>query len=181
MVRKFSQSEVNKIFSHIPPRTLLSLATTGVIEWIDEIQDGRGIHRIYSLANLYQIALATQLSLAGFSYNLTKSLIMDKLKGYDEQRNPKILSYMTKLLGIKIGEEKFRERRKPLFQVLFYSPNNIDELIKELNKPFEKPDIVKQLNKELQELFFSSSDQVQPITILIINLPELVLKVNSAL
>ena len=182
MAQEFSQSEVNKIFSHIPPRTLLSLATTGVIEWIDEVHDGRGIHRIYNLANLYQIAVVTQLSLVGFSYNFIKtSIIMDKLKGHDEQGKPKIINCMTKLLGIKIGEEIFRGRRKPLYGYSFYSPDKFDELIKELNKPFEKPDQIKQMNIEVQKLIFSSKDQVQPITMIIINLPELALKVNSAL
>lgn len=181
MAQEFSQSEVNKIFSHIPPRTLLSLATAGVVEWVDEIQDGRGVHRIYSLANLYQIAVATQLSLVGFSYNLAKSLVLDKLKGFDAQGKPKILNYMDKLLGIKIGEETFRKRRKPLFAILFSPPEKINELIIKLSKPFEKPDIVKQMSNEVQSLFFSSKDQVRPITILIINLPELVQKVRGAI
>ena len=176
MARKFSQSEVNKIFSHIPTRTLLSLATTGVIEWIDEIQDGRGIHRIYNLANLYQIAVATQLSLVGFSYNNTKTLIMDKLKGSDEKGKPKILDYMTKLLGIKIGEAIWRERRMPFYYVDFSPPEKINEFIERLNKPFEIPDFVKQFNPGIKV-----KDQLQPITILIINLLELALKVNSAI
>ncbi len=182
MTQEFTQSEVNKIFSYIPPRTLLSLATTGVIEWIDEVQDGRGIHRIYSLANLYQIAVATQLSLVGFSYNFLKaSIIMDALKGHDEQGKPKILKNMTKLLGIKIGEDIFRGKRKPLYGFFFKSPDMFDELVKELNKPFEKPEEMKKWDKTFQELMFSRNDQVQPITILIINLPELALKVNSAI
>jgi hypothetical protein len=176
MAQKFSQSEVNKIFSHIPTRTLLSLATTGVIEWIDETQDGRGIHRIYNLANLYQIAVATQLSLVGFSYNNTKTLIMNKLKGYDEKGNPKILDYMNKLLGIKIGEAIYRESRMPFYNVDFSPQGEINKLVERLNKPFQIPDFVKQINPGIKV-----KDQLQPITILIINLPELALKVNSAL
>lgn len=169
----FYQKDVNKVFSHIPPRTLLSLATSGVIEWIDERQDGRGVHRIYSLANLYQIAVATQLSLVGFSYDSVKRLVMDKLKGNDDEGKPKILNYMTRLLGIKIGEEKIRGRRMPLFQILFDEPENINALVARLNKPFVMPDLLKKMVKQTQ-------GQVQPITILIINLPELASKVKLA-
>jgi hypothetical protein len=172
---RFSQSEVQGIFSQIPPRTLLSLATAGVVEWVDENQDGRGVHRIYGPANLYQIAVATQLSLVGFSYNLIKGLVMDRyLKGNDEKGSPKILNYMTKLLGMKIGEEKYRGKRMPLYQVLFDEPININVLVESLNAPFEVPDLLK-------EIVGRPSNQVQPITILIINLPELTSKVRLSI
>jgi hypothetical protein len=172
---RFSQSEVqNEIFPHIPPRSLLLLSTSGVIEWIDEHQDGRGIHRVYGLANLYQIAVATQLSLVGFSYNSIKTLVMDKLKGSDEEGKPNILNYMTQLLGVKVGEEKLKRRRYPLFQVSFDKPENIDSLVRKLYEPFEIPDL-------LQKLIGKKTSNIQPITILIINLPELALKVKSAI
>lgn len=172
---KFSQSEVqNEIFPQIPPRSLLLLATNGVIEWIDEHQDGRGVHRVYGLSNLYQIAVATQLSLVGFSYNSIKTLVMDQLKGFDDEGKPKILKYMTQLLGVKVGEEKVKRRRYPLFQILFEKPEDIDRLVGKLYEPFEIPDL-------LQKLLNKQIGKIQPITILIINLPELALKVKSAI
>jgi len=103
-----SQFTVNKIFNHIPKRTLLALATEKVIEWYSFQEGGRGIHRTYRLENLYQIAIATQLSLTGFSYANIKELVMDKyFNGNDAEGIPKIYQYMPKLLGVKLGEATF--------------------------------------------------------------------------
>jgi len=212
-IRKtFSQGDVNQIFGYISHRTLHSLAIENVIEWVDERHDRRGVHRIYSLANCYQIAIATQLALTGLSYTKIKALIMDRyFKGFDTEGNPKILAYMSKLLGLKIGETKFTYeqqseekglpfinytcevlgikklkiklgvdklkdklsgRRIPLYEVLFAEPEDLSNLIEKLNKPFEhyllkfKPILI-------------DNTQLQPISIMIINLPQLAAKVRN--
>ena len=200
-----SQSTVNKIFSHIPTRTLLALATEKVIEWYSFQEDGRGINRTYRLENLYQIAIATQLSLTGFSYANIKELVMDKFfKGNDAEGIPKIYQYMPKLLGIKLGESKSLvgkfvdnkdrevesirkyflilkgkskrvESRIALHEIIFADPENICALAEELNKPIECGSLLR-FSPPLVD-----PNQLQPISILIINLPEIASRVKIKL
>lgn len=58
----FTQKEVNKLFSHIPAKTLRWWGIMQLYGWTYEFSDGRGIHRNYELANLYQIGLVQQLA-----------------------------------------------------------------------------------------------------------------------
>jgi hypothetical protein len=58
----YSQREVNKIFSHIPSKTLRWWAIRDLYGWANQVNDGRGIHREYELGNLYQIGIAEELS-----------------------------------------------------------------------------------------------------------------------
>jgi len=67
----FSQKEVNRIFSHIPVKTLRWWGQRGLYGWVNEFSDGRGIHREYELANLYQIGIVEELS----SLNLPSTVI----------------------------------------------------------------------------------------------------------
>lgn len=60
--RLFSQKEVNKIFSHIPTKTLRWWAIRDLYGWANEVRDGRGIHREYALDHLYQIGIVEELS-----------------------------------------------------------------------------------------------------------------------
>ena len=58
----FNQKEVNKIFSHIPSKTLRWWGTRDLYGWADQLNDGRGVHREYELGNLYQIGIVEELS-----------------------------------------------------------------------------------------------------------------------
>jgi hypothetical protein len=58
----FSQKEVNKIFSHLPTKTLRWWAIRDLYGWANEVSDGRGIHREYALGHLYQIGIVEELS-----------------------------------------------------------------------------------------------------------------------
>lgn len=58
----FTQKEVNKIFSHIPSKTLRWWGMRDLYGWADQVNDGRGIHRLYELGNLYQIGIVEELS-----------------------------------------------------------------------------------------------------------------------
>ena len=73
----YSQKEVNRIFGHIPVKTLRYWGKTGLYGWVNEISDGRGIHREYDLSNLYQIGIVEQLSSLNISSLMIK-LTMDK-------------------------------------------------------------------------------------------------------
>lgn len=58
----FNQKEVNEYFSRISAKTLRHWGQMQLYGWTYEFEDGRGVHRQYELANLYQIALVEQLS-----------------------------------------------------------------------------------------------------------------------
>lgn len=58
----FTQKDVNKIFSHIPSKTLRWWGMRDLYGWADQVNDGRGIHRLYELGNLYQIGIVEELS-----------------------------------------------------------------------------------------------------------------------
>jgi hypothetical protein len=59
---QFTQKEVNKIFSHIPVKTIRWWGMKGLYGWVNETADGRGIHREFDLGNLYQIGIVEELS-----------------------------------------------------------------------------------------------------------------------
>lgn len=57
MEKLFTQSEITKIFKHIPGRTLHSWCEAGMVAWSSEYEDRRGKHRKFSIVNLYQFGL----------------------------------------------------------------------------------------------------------------------------
>jgi len=62
MKKLYTQNEVSKIFPDVPNKTLIYWARQDFVEWAEEVEDGRGIHRKYSLFNLYQIAIVRELA-----------------------------------------------------------------------------------------------------------------------
>lgn len=58
----FTQKEVNRLFDRISAKTLRYWGIMQLYGWTYEFADGRGIHRQYELANIYQIGLVEQLS-----------------------------------------------------------------------------------------------------------------------
>jgi hypothetical protein len=70
--RSYSQSEVNRIFPHNSPKTLMSWALSGLVEWAGEHEDGRGIHREYELQHIRQLALVAEFMSLTTSVKLVK-------------------------------------------------------------------------------------------------------------
>jgi hypothetical protein len=62
----FTQRQVNKIFSHVPTRTLRQWSLDGFYQWSEETEDGRGTGRHYELVHVYQIGIAEVLARANF-------------------------------------------------------------------------------------------------------------------
>lgn len=60
--KRFTQKEVNRIFSRIPPKTLRWWGTMELYGYVAFAIDGRGTHRTYELGNLYQIGIVEELS-----------------------------------------------------------------------------------------------------------------------
>jgi DNA-binding transcriptional MerR regulator len=51
------QTDVNKLFKHIPSRTLFHWAKAGLTQWSSEKENGRGLHRQYAPEDLCIIGL----------------------------------------------------------------------------------------------------------------------------
>lgn len=84
-MKTYTQSEVNKIFSHIPPRTIRSWALILPLQK-DLIKITRlGKHRQYTLENLYHLALIDELSSWGFPLEYIRAVFNSEhqLVGYD--------------------------------------------------------------------------------------------------
>lgn len=75
-MKLYKQAEIQKIFPDVPGKTLIFWARQGLVEWAAETKDARGIHREYSLWNLYQIAIVRELTVLGAAYELIR-WIMD--------------------------------------------------------------------------------------------------------
>lgn len=97
--RLFNQRKVNRIFNHIPIKTLRWWGLKGLYTWVSEISDKRGISREYEIANLYQIGILENLSSLDVSISVI-GLIMNALGN-----NPS----MDKILFISKHPVKSRE------------------------------------------------------------------------
>lgn len=141
----FTQKEVNKIFSHIPSKTLRWWGMRDLYGWADQINDGRGIHRLYELGNLYQIGIAEELSslnipvevinkimrkrfLSGLvMYPVEIDLERDELGG-GERVN--VADQMNKVLVItKTLSQEHRLTRRPPDYEAFLINNAEDEIV----------------------------------------------------
>ncbi|MDD3579447.1 MAG: MerR family transcriptional regulator [Desulfobacca sp.] len=74
MLTKFNQKDVNRIFSHIPKRTILFWVENGLVGTVGEHTDRRGRNRVYSLENLYTLATMEKLLKLGISALWLKSI-----------------------------------------------------------------------------------------------------------
>jgi DNA-binding transcriptional MerR regulator len=73
--RLFTQGEVNKIFGHIPSRTIRFWVESGLVEWSGTHEDRRGVHREYSIKNLWQLGLAEELMSLNLAVKFAKILM----------------------------------------------------------------------------------------------------------
>jgi DNA-binding transcriptional MerR regulator len=74
-----SQKQINQIFPHLSPRTILSWAKGGLLEWAEASEDGRGILRKYHLESVYQIAIIEELSSLNVPMEVIK-FTLDRIK-----------------------------------------------------------------------------------------------------
>jgi DNA-binding transcriptional MerR regulator len=77
----FTQKQINKIFKHIPSRTLLAWAEAGALSWTGESFDGRGRGRLYNEKDLYRVALTEELASLGFPLDVIAAI---KVKHWDK-------------------------------------------------------------------------------------------------
>jgi len=69
---EYKQKDIQKIFPDVPGKTLIYWARIGLIEWDSETRNARGVHREYSLWNLFQIAIVRELTDLGITYDLIR-------------------------------------------------------------------------------------------------------------
>ncbi len=87
--KRFSQKEVNRIFRHIPSKTLRWWGQMELYGWVGETSDSRGISREYDLGNLYQIGIVAELSSINIPSSMIK-VIMCKFFRTNPMPNPTI-------------------------------------------------------------------------------------------
>ncbi len=143
----FTQKEVNKIFSHIPRKTLRWWGMRDLYGWADQVNDGRGIHRLYELGNLYQIGVVEELSslnipveiinkimrklfLSGLAmYPVEVDLEKDELGG---GKRVNVADQMNKILiitkSLSQGHRPNEKRRPPEYEA-FLTNNAGDEVV----------------------------------------------------
>ncbi|MBU4357124.1 MAG: hypothetical protein KJ822_17560 [Proteobacteria bacterium] len=73
--RLYTQGEVSKIFAHIPGNTLLYWARQDLVPCHDEKKDGRGVHRLYSIDNLYVLGVVEKLLAWRIKPHIVQSLV----------------------------------------------------------------------------------------------------------
>ena len=73
----FSQGDLTKIFPDVSRKTFFVWAKDGLFEWIAEKSDARGVHKEYSLWNLYQIGIVRELAALNVPLLMIR-IIMDR-------------------------------------------------------------------------------------------------------
>jgi DNA-binding transcriptional MerR regulator len=85
--RPYTQRKVSAIFCDVPNKTLIYWARQGLVEWVAETRDARGIARLYSYWNLFQIGLVRELAGIGFSIEIIRDIMNRMFKDYPQKRS----------------------------------------------------------------------------------------------
>ena len=103
----FTQKEVNKLFGHVPAKTLRWWGIMQLYGWTYEFADRRGINRKYERANLYQIGLVEQLANLNISIPVIRDIMAQhfcsglRMSELDKQPLANVSTQMDKLLVIE--------------------------------------------------------------------------------
>jgi hypothetical protein len=136
--KTYTRKDVNKIFSHIPSRTLRSWIETGLVEWSGESHDGRGLHREFKFWNLFQLGLVEQLSGLNLPHDVIKFIMSPDFIGLVDEK-PKIMEHSGDILVIfKAGLTRQKEvwkstlvhnKELPKFFERFSNPSTDDVIM----------------------------------------------------
>lgn len=164
--RLYSRNEVNLIFPHIHSRTLRSWIEAGLVGWADERMDGRGVHRLFTIGNLYQIAIVAELTPL-LPLDTIRNLMGQYFKN-DQGDKDIFANCFRKILIISIANVK-RKDRFPIFRTRLITGDDVCELLPQLMYPTD-------------HLVYSSEDEIKirplrppkPSTLIVVNLSEIV-------
>lgn len=84
--RLYTQREVSQIFSDVPNKTLIYWARQGLVEWVAETRDARGIARLYNYWNLFQIGFVRELAGIGFSIENIREIMNSNFKDFPPEK-----------------------------------------------------------------------------------------------
>ncbi|MGD0488853.1 MAG: hypothetical protein ABSB94_16885 [Syntrophorhabdales bacterium] len=137
-MRLYKQGEVQKIFPDVPGKTLIYWAREGLVEWDAKTKDARGIHREYSLWNLYQIGILRELTAVGLPYAIVR-LVMDThfkdsrwhsdpALDYPHYKGP----YMETVLRIRPVKPSQSEIMKKMLVLTKYTVGRVDHITGEI-------------------------------------------------
>jgi len=125
----FNQKEVNEYFNRISAKTLRHWGQMQLYGWTYEFEDGRGVHRQYERANLYQIGLVEQLSDLNVPIPVIRNIMAQyfcsgmRMRERKERPLNYIAAQMNKVLVI---EKRFTWMDMILTPYDSISSNNID-------------------------------------------------------
>jgi DNA-binding transcriptional MerR regulator len=95
----YSQGELNKIFSHIPPRTIRFWVECGLVETVGQDSDRRGKHRKYDLPCLYQLGIVERLLSLNLPIEDVRRILQKFFHGKIEEKDEsKTLYHMKDVL-----------------------------------------------------------------------------------
>jgi DNA-binding transcriptional MerR regulator len=103
----FSQGELNRIFGHLPDRTVMTWIKEGLVPWTEETRDRRGRHRRYSREDLYCLGLVEELIGYGLSYVVIREQIIEKLYKKQVRRAPFPVWFPDRILTISANRSNY--------------------------------------------------------------------------
>jgi hypothetical protein len=122
--RIFTQKEVNRIFSHIPPKTLRWWGMMDLYGHVAFALDARGTHRSYDLGNLYQIAIVEELSSLNISSdNIHRTMTKNFRYGMNMTGRMDMKSSECPLVDVVTLMNKFLIMSKVSHDTLFIKPD----------------------------------------------------------
>jgi|WetSurSiteA1Bulk_404760.scaffolds.fasta_scaffold50404_1 DNA-binding transcriptional MerR regulator len=175
MLRLYTKNEVNSIFSFIPSRTLRSWVEGGLVGWAGEKTDGRGVHRSFTIGNLYQIAIVAELASLHFPLEKIRHL-MDQYFKEEKHGRPGLIELLKRLLIISIATIEKKERI-PHIRTATISIEDAGQLLPKFLDPVVDLTHTEQVEGE-KVLWRRGKKLPNPTAFIVVNLPEIVEKVH---
>jgi hypothetical protein len=173
MGKLYTKNEVNSVFPHIHSRTSRSWVEGGLVGWADEKMDGRGVHRLFSIGNLYQIAIVAELT-ALLPLETIRNLMEQHFEDVKGDESP-ILRCMDKMLVISIATIE-RTERFPYYRSALIPKDKASKLLPNYLEPMDYLIYSQDDKRELLER--RGKKPPTPSILIVINLPEIVEKVH---
>ena len=169
--RLYTQRELSLIFTDVPNKTLIFWAREGLVEWVAETQDARGIARLYNRWNLFQIALVREIAGLGIPLKQIK-IIMSWFEDFPTERHYEYDDEGNKIIQKLLPSEQFCSEEGFKYKLII--TKNME------NRGWQQPSIIgvsKLTNGDLLMTEFGS--EIDFHTTVIINLSAIHIYVDS--
>lgn len=160
--RMFTRADVNKIFKHISPRTLRAWIEMGLIEWVEGEGDRRGIKRLFSVENCYQIGIVAELAAVSIPLPEIKRLVGRYFSGGNLKKN------MEKVMGVSTAYAEAKGEKSPVANLRLFEPQDTKALM----------DSIQKMNQRELEEFKRKKQGFLPTIVLMLNVPGILFNVD---